>query len=233
MAVFNRASPAEARPFVTGTLGLPGERSVAFVFAVNGTGSALRYSKTFGAQTAVTTSNGIAVDSSANAYITGETNDAALPVVGAVQPTYGGNVDAFVAKFDAGGTTLFATYAGGAGFDRANGIAVDTFTGGTNNIIIAGLTSGSFPATAIQTTFGGVVDAFVMLLKGRATYSIGYATYLGGAGIDVAYSVCVGSGHNARVGGITNSPGLSTPGVAQPTIAGGYDGFVTLLDTSP
>ena len=87
--------------------------------------------------------------------------------------------------------------------------------------------------TAVQTTFGGVVDAFVVLLKGGITYSVGYATYLGGAGIDVAYSVCVGSAHNARVAGITNSPGLATAGVAQPTIAGGYDGFVTRINTTP
>ena len=233
VAVFNQSSPAAALPFVNGTVGLPENHSMAFVFALNATGSTGKYAKFFGAETATTTSNGIAVDTSGNAYITGETNDAALPVVAAVQPTYGGNVDAYVAKFNPNGATVFATYAGGAGVDKSFGIAVDTFSGGTNNIIIAGLTSGSFPVTAIQTTFGGIVDAFVVLLKGGATYSVGYATYLGGAGIDVAYGVCVGSAHNARVAGITNSPGLATPGVAQPTIAGGYDGFVTRLNTTP
>jgi hypothetical protein len=151
-----------------------------------------------------------------------------------VQAGYGGNVDAYVAKFDPAGNTVFATYMGGGGLDRAFGIAVDTFTGGNNNIIIAGLTSGSFPATAIQTTFGGgPADAFVVLLRGGASYSVAYATYLGGPGVDVAYAVCVGSAHNARVGGITESAGLSTAGVAQPNIAGGYDGFVTRITTSP
>jgi hypothetical protein len=233
VAIFNQPSPPAALPFVTGTVTLAENRSRAFLFALDGAGTTARYAKVFGADTALTTSNGIAVDTGGNAYITGETTDAALPVVAAVQSTYGGNGDAYVAKFNPTGATVFATYAGGAGVDKSYGIAVDTFTGGTNNIIIAGLTSGSFPVTAMQTTFGGIVDAFVMLLKGGASYSVGYATYLGGPGIDAAFSVCVGSAHNARVAGITNSPGRATPGVAQPTIAGGFDGFVTRINTTP
>ena len=233
VAVQNVPALAEARPFVTGTIGLPGGSSMAFVFALNAAGSALNYVKTFGAQTAATTSSGIAVDTSGAAYITGETNDAALPVVAAVQPTHGGGIDAYVAKFDGTGTTVFATYMGGSGHDRAYGIAVDTFSGGNNNIIIAGVTSGNFPATSVDTTFGGAVDGFAVLLKGGASYTMGYATYLGGAGSDVAYAVCVGSAHNARVAGITNSPGLATAGVAQPGIAGGLDGFVTRINTTP
>ena len=50
VAVFNQSSPAAALPFVTGTVGLPEDRSVAFVFALNGTGSAGRYAKIFGAR---------------------------------------------------------------------------------------------------------------------------------------------------------------------------------------
>ena len=80
-----RTREPSARPFVTGTAGLSADHSLAFVFALNASCSAGRYTKFFGAQTATTTSNGIAVDNSGNAYITGETNDAALPVVEAVQ----------------------------------------------------------------------------------------------------------------------------------------------------
>jgi hypothetical protein len=136
-------------------------------------------------------------------------------------------------KLDGAGNTLFSTYYGGIGADKPNSIAVDTFSGGNNNIVIAGQTNGNFPVTAVDTTFGGVVDGFVVLLNGGgASPTLNYATYVGGAGIDIAYSVCVGSAHNARVAGITNSPGLATSGVAQTTIQGGLEGFVVRLNTN-
>jgi hypothetical protein len=149
------------------------------------------------------------------------------------QRVISGDTDAFVAKLNGTGSPVFATYYGGPGLDRAYSIAVDTFVGGNNNIIVGGMTSGAFPATAIQTTYGGgAVDGFVVLMTGPA-YSLGYATYVGGLGSDIVFSVCVGSAHNARVAGITNSAGLSTLGVAQPALAEAFDGFVALLKTAP
>lgn len=235
VAVYNQSTPTVAAiPYITGTLGIASGRSLAFVFAFDATGQTITYSKTFGALTAATTSNGIAVDGSGNASITGQTNDPAFPVLNATQPAYGGGgSDAYVVTLDPSGNTLFATYVGGAGYDRAYGIAVDTFTGGNNNITIGGLTTGSFPVTAVQTTYGGGgADGFVVMLDGL-THAVKYSTYLGGTGTDVVYSVCVGSAHNARVGGITNSAGLATAGVAQPAIAGGYDGFIARITTTP
>ena len=156
-------------------------------------------------------------------------------MVAAVQPIYGGNNDAFVMKLNAAGTTVFSTYLGGVGYDRAHGIAVDTFAGGNSNIVVGGLTTGSFPtsAGAPQATYGGgPADGFVVLLAGPV-YSVGYSTYLGGTGTDVVYGVCVGSAHNARVAGITNSAGLATAGVAQGASNGGFDGFVARIQTAP
>jgi hypothetical protein len=41
---------------------------------------------------------GIAVDGTGNAYVTGETHSTDFPTANALQPTYGGGDDAFVAK---------------------------------------------------------------------------------------------------------------------------------------
>lgn len=232
IAVYNQSTPVvEALPVVAATMGLPTGRSLALAVSLNGTGSALRYARAFGGLTATTVANAVAVDSTGGAYIAGGTNDPAFPVLNAVQATYGGNHDAIVVALDPSGNPVFSSYYGGLGYDRAFGITVDTFTGGDNDIIIGGLTTGSFPATAVQTTYGGgSADGFVVLLNGPGPlYTLGYATYLGGTGVDVVYSVCVGSAHSARVAGITNSPGLATAGVAGPNLAGGYDGFIARI----
>ncbi len=235
IAVYSQTVPSVASiPYVSATLSLAGGKSLALVLSLNNAGSALTYAKVFGAGTSATTTSGIAVDGSANAYITGATDDAAFPMVSAVQPTYGGNNDAFVMKLNAAGNTVFSTYLGGVGYDRAHGIAVDTFAGGNNNIVVGGLTTGFFPTSAAPQAIygGGPADGFVVLLAGPV-YSVGYSTYLGGTGTDVVYGVSVGSAHNARVAGITNSAGLATAGVAQSNIAGELDGFVVRIQTAP
>jgi hypothetical protein len=212
------------------------------VLSYNDAGSALTYVKVLGGATAITGATGIAVDDSSNAYITGTTNDPAFALMAPVQANFGGAEDAFVVKLDPAGNTVFATYLGGAGIDRAYAIAVDTFShvplGVTNNIFITGMTTGAFPATAIDTTFGGGgADAFVVGLQGggppATPYSVAYATYLGGTGAEIGYAIAVGSAGHARLAGITNSPGLATAGVAQPAIAGGFDVFVARLQTTP
>ena len=72
---------------------------------------------------------GIAVDGTGNAYVTGGTNNSQppnnFPVKNSVQ-SYGGTVDAFIAKLNPAGTSLvYSTYLGGGGYDAGTGIAVD------------------------------------------------------------------------------------------------------------
>jgi hypothetical protein len=244
VAVRTQTSPSVAAlPYMTGNTQYPGgQRTI--VVSYNDAGSALTYARLLGGASATTSGTAIAVDDSGNAYVTGTTNDAAFPLVTPVQGNFGGVEDAYVVKLEpTAGNTVFSTYFGGAGVDRPYGIAVDTFPHGipgvvTNNIFITGMTTGAFPATAIDTTFGGGgADAFVVGLQGggppATPYSVAYATYLGGAGAEIGYAIAVGSAGHARVAGITNSPGLATVGVAQTTIAGGFDAFVARIQTTP
>jgi hypothetical protein len=73
--------------------------------------------------------NGIAVDSSGNAYVTGVTWSTNFPVTpGSFQTVFGGDYqDVFVAKLNPSGSAfVYSTYLGGSGDDIGDGIAVDS-----------------------------------------------------------------------------------------------------------
>jgi hypothetical protein len=69
----------------------------AFVAKLNAAGTALVYATYLGGNGG-DIGNGIAVDSQGNAYVTGDTQSTNFPTANALQPAYGGNADAFVAK---------------------------------------------------------------------------------------------------------------------------------------
>ena len=73
--------------------------------------------------------NGLAVDASGSAYLSGDTTSADLPTTsGSLQPQPGSGAAGFVARFSADATKLiYATYLGGAGgYDYNYGLAVDS-----------------------------------------------------------------------------------------------------------
>src|SRR2546428_57943 len=100
----------------------------AFVTKLDPTGAALVYSTYLGGSSG-DFANGIAVDATGSAYVTGTTVSADFPTTpGAAQTTFGGGlVDAFVTKLNPTGSALvYSTYLGGGGSDQGFGIAVDT-----------------------------------------------------------------------------------------------------------
>jgi hypothetical protein len=157
---------------------------------------------------------GIAVDSSGNAYVTGETVSTNFPIQGAVQPAPGsvGTNDAFVTKLNATGSApVYSTYLGGSGVDRGRAIAVDS----AGNAYVTGETySSNFPTlNAAQATYGGGVrlhcgigfsppcaDVFVTKLNAVGNAFV-YSTYLGGDDADLGKGIAVDSSGNAYVTG--------------------------------
>ena len=98
----------------------------AFVAAINSAGSALVYSTYLGGS-GYDQGNGIAVDSSGNAYVTGYTDSTNFPLMNPLQPTNAGEGDAFVAKINPTGSALiYSTYQGSTGPDTGAGIAADS-----------------------------------------------------------------------------------------------------------
>ncbi|WP_179129216.1 SBBP repeat-containing protein [Candidatus Brocadia sapporoensis] len=174
---------------------------------------------------------GIAVDSAGNAYVTGITLSSDFPTKNAMYGTNTGNVDAFVTKLDASGTSLsYSTYLGGIGGDWGYGIAVDD----AGNAYITGWTGSSdFPMeNAMYGTNTGYYDVFVTKLDASGA-SLSYSTYLGGSDNDSGYSIAVDSGGNAYVTGYTYSSDFPTVNALYGSFNGGYnDVFVTKLDAS-
>ena len=125
----------------------------AFVSKLDPAGNGLTYSTYLGG--GADTGSGIAVDSSGNAYLTGNTSSANFPVTAgsAFQTTYKGAAyngsNVFVTKINQAGTVLvFSSYLGGSGTnegDSSYGIAVS----GSGGTYVAGTTgSTDFPVTS-------------------------------------------------------------------------------------
>lgn len=75
---------------------------------LNALGSALVYSTYLGGS-GVDYGYGIAVDSSGNTYVTGETSSTDFPVAHPLQPSAHGNFDVFVAKISPVGANFVST----------------------------------------------------------------------------------------------------------------------------
>jgi hypothetical protein len=207
----------------------------AFVSKLNPAGSALVYSTYLGGSS-YDEGDGIAVDTSGNAHVTGLTHSSDFPTTaGAFQTKPGGGFDAFVSKLNPAGSALFySTYLGGGSDDFGFGIAVDT----SGNAYVTGSTySSDFPTTAgaFQTTpgeghGGGYDDAFVVKLNAVGKVLV-YSTYLGGGGDDVGYGIAVDTSGNAFVTGATYSAYFpTTAGAFQTTLAGAYNAFLSKMN---
>src|SRR5207248_11318055 len=90
-----------------------------------------------------------------------------FPVANALQTTFGGVFDAFVAKISPTGALVYATYLGGSGDDRGTGIAVNS----SNNVYVTGFTSSlNFPTlNPLQSSNGGGADTFIAKLNAAGT----------------------------------------------------------------
>ena len=170
--------------------------------------------------------NGIDVDSSGNAYITGQTTSSTFPTQNPYQGSNAGSFDAFVTKLSSDGNTLiYSTYLGGSKNDSGYDIAVDSWG---SAYVTGGTTSSTFP---IENPFqgshgGGDWDAFVTKLSGDGNTLI-YSTYLGGWGDDSGNGIDVDSSENTYVVGYTRSSNFPTRNPYQESNAGYFDVFVT------
>jgi uncharacterized protein (TIGR03437 family) len=167
---------------------------------------------------------GVAVDSQGNIFMAGQTVSSTLPATtGAAQTTYGGNTDAFIAKFSPDGTLLWCTYFGGSAYDYANALAVDS----AGNVVVTGLTqSANLPVlNAFQRALQGNSNAFVVKLNPAG--QILYSTYLGGSGGIQGNAIAADAAGNAYLAGRTTSEDF--PGQPPGTVG---DTFVAKLDAA-
>jgi uncharacterized protein (TIGR03437 family) len=106
----------------------PGSGGETLVFKLNTTGNALIFASTLGGS-GVDFGVGIALDTTGNLYICGQTNSTTFPVVGAYQSNNAGNSDAFVTKIDPTRNTAYFTAVSAASYS-VNGIAPEGIVAG-------------------------------------------------------------------------------------------------------
>ncbi|HEV2232677.1 MAG TPA: SBBP repeat-containing protein [Terriglobia bacterium] len=215
----------------------------AFVSVLNATGTAFIYS-TYVGGSGQDRAFGLALDSGANVYLTGDTQSADFPTTSnAFQLDNHGGGDVFVCRISAGGSGLiFSTLLGGTGADQGTAIAVDS----SGNAYVTGFTqSGDFPTVdplqrilgisgASSCGTGSCADAFVAEL--RSSGQLVYSTYIGGNGADSGQAIAVDSSGRAYVAGSTAS--VNFP-IIDPALQGAYAGngtsgnaFIAKIDSA-
>jgi hypothetical protein len=146
----------------------------------------------------------VALDTSANVYVTGTTDSTNFPTTAnAFQGTMVGFFgDAFVTKLTTSGALVYSTYLGGGTSDSGNGIAVDT----SGNAYVVGSTSSvNFPTlNPILGAINGGAEVFVTKLNSQGSGLV-YSTFLGGTDADFGNGIAVDSAGNAYVTGTTDS----------------------------
>jgi hypothetical protein len=145
---------------------------------------------------------GVALDASANVFVTGYTGSGNFPVTNALYATKAPNRDAFVAKFDSTGQIHYATFLGGRSDDEGWAIAVDP----AGSALVAGMTQSSdFPLTnALQTVYQGNRDVFITKFSPNGQALV-FSTFLGGPRADEARALALDPAGSAYVVGYTSS----------------------------
>ncbi|MBC8484728.1 MAG: SBBP repeat-containing protein [Bacteroidetes bacterium] len=188
----------------------------------------------------------IASDNNSNILITGNTKSTNLPVQnpggGAYfQGTHGGGGanfnDVFILKFNSSGVRQWATYYGGNEKDIGHSITADN----NNNILVTGETkSSNFPihnpggGVYYQSTNAGYQDIFI--LKFNSSGVRHWATYYGGEGSDLGWSINTDGNNYILVTGETisyNFPVFDPGGGAYFQSTPGYLSDVFILGFTP
>jgi hypothetical protein len=179
-----------------------------------------------------------AVDANNNVYlagVTGSTNNISTP--GSFQSNLAG-FDSYLAKFNANGQRIWATYYGGSG-TSTDGVSCATDAAG--NVFLAGSSTGSMStvhatSASHQTIMASSTDDAFLAKFDATGVRIG-GTYYGGTLSDVGYCCATDGAGNAYLAGITLGGGnvLGSAGSHQPTFGGIADAYLAKFEqcTSP
>lgn len=228
-------------PITPGALqtGYGGGTFDGFVAKINPTGSALLYSTYLGGSQEDHV-NGVAVDASGDAFLTGQTNSPNFPTRGGFQTKYTAGscgsalsnmpcFEAFASELNPDGSALlYSSYLGGSAASYGSGIALDS----SGAAYVSGwTTSGDFPVTkgAYDTTWGGGNEVFVAKIN-PAGNAIDYATYLGDINPDQANAIAVDGSGDAWITGFAYGGKFPLASPLQNVSGGFYDAIVSEFD---
>ncbi|MBL8228160.1 MAG: SBBP repeat-containing protein [Bryobacterales bacterium] len=212
------------RPPITTQYG--NEQFDGFVVKINPEGTAILYATYLGG-TDYDWINGIAVDSSGNAYVCGETfssggpNDRFPAAGNGAISAIVGDLDAFVAKLNPAGTALvYSTYLGTNRLDEAYSLAVSG-----NSVFV----TGRWAAVPVQGQTVEVGDAFIARYGTGTSAAREAISTFGGAGNEIGFDIAADSLGNLFVTGRTGSAGLQTNSTL---FRGVHDAFLARFNTS-
>ena len=162
-----------------------------------------------------------ATGASGNVYLAGYTQSyTGMATTGAHQTTWGGDMDAFLVKFNSSGVRQWGTYYGGTGVDYGYSCA----TGASGNVYLAGYTqsyTGMATTGVHQTAFGGG-GSDALLVKFNSSGVRQWGTYYGGSGNDKSFGCASDASGNVYLAGETSSTtGIAATGAHQTTSGGG------------
>lgn len=151
----------------------------------------------------------IAIDSSGNSYVVGQTGSTNFPHGKTLGTAVAGETPGFVTKVNATGSgLLFSTLIHGVTFPFGTGkiLALDS----AHNMYIAGVAGAGFPTTtgAFQRTAKGL-DGFVLKLNPAGNTLI-FSTLLGGSGTDAVTGLAINNTGMPFVAGSTESTDFPT-----------------------
>ena len=176
---------------------------------------------------------GLAVDSSLETYVVGQSWSVDFPTVSAYQPNLPGFGNVIVSKLSSTGESLvYSTYLGGSVVDEPRGIAVDS--GG--NAYLSGYTiSHDFPTVnpyqgELAGGFGDF-DYFAAKLSSTGSELI-YSTYLGGSDPEQGGNIAVDGDLCAYVTGMTYSTDFPTLNPFQVDLTGSSAATISKLSSS-
>ncbi len=208
-----------------------GGQEDAFITKLSSDGSQIIFS-TFLGRSDGDAGNDIELDSSGNIYITGYTKSTGFPVTDTAFQKDVKLIDAFVCKFSPDCLTLlYSTVIGGAGDDRAYGLAV----GQDGSMHIVGNTdSYDFPVSTNafhrynRSTSTYKIDGFVAKFSPGGTALV-YASYIGGNKRDSCNDIDVDKYGYAYITGETYSDAYFpvTANAYRNWLAGGGDAYVS------
>jgi len=135
----------------------------------------------------------ITTDDAGNTYVTGSFYQTAT--FGSYSITSSGNKDIFVAKLDSDGNWLWATRAGGSGFDDGDGITTDN----EGNSYVTGCIEETASFGSYSLTSNGSGDIFVAKLDANGNWQ--WATQAGGSSNDGGDGITTDDAGNSYVTG--------------------------------
>ncbi len=206
-----------------------------FITKVSPDGSRIEWTRYLGGGTFA----GGEVDAQGRIYIHGGSNGQnTLITSDAFQKTFGGGpVDDYVAILNPDGSVRYASYFGGNGEDWSEhgGSILTDANGNATHFVFSGATNSTNLPTKnpIQAAYaGGMYDAYVAMLDVQ-TGQLSFSTYLGGSGLDSAFSAAVDNQGNIYLSANTESANLPvTSNAFDKTYNGAQDSYLAKLAPS-